>query len=140
MIEKLTQCILTGYQLKAPISLSSANGAFIEYFHEAPGNVKVDLTTIQNFINQSKFNHPILAGICRNAFEIGEEPPLISNIFILIKLKNIPYPKEFKEKAKSFLNYLYKNGGRNFEYFEINSAKDYPICYSNNKEEFERVM
>lgn len=140
MIDSITNCLLTGYNLDTPISLELNDKSDIEYYHIAVGNVRIDLPTVFEFINKGKFNHPILAGVCRNACENREQPPLITQNFIQNEVKNISIPKSFEEKARHLLQNLYKNGGREFKPFTFVSTRDYPLCYSEDQDEFKRIM
>ncbi len=91
-------------------------------------------------MNKKEYQHPILAGICRNAFENSQEPPMLTTEFIMNDIKNIKYPKTFKEKYRHLLKYLYDRGGNDFKTFSLNSTRDYPICFSDGHEEFQRIM
>ena len=51
-------------------------------------------------MNDRHYHHPILAEICRNAFELGVEPPLINGDSLKNGIKLILYPKTFKEKIR----------------------------------------
>lgn len=112
------------------------------YTYEFPpiGKARIAMPTYIAFQNARDFKHPELAGICRNAFEDGIEPPLLTSDFIANGLKNIPYPKTFKEKARHFLKYLYTHGGDDYYEFYFQSNKDYPIAFVTNEQEFNKII
>jgi hypothetical protein len=133
----LTHCTLTGLQLNPPVALDNT---IIAYNHLLTGNVKIALSLVMVHQNSRKYSHPILAGICRNAFENGEEPPILSGEFILHELKNLDYPKTFREKLKHLLKYMYAHGGDDFKAFRFNSYWDRTICYCEDHFEMNKVL
>jgi len=137
---KLSNCILTGQTLAKQINLDENIAPFISYEFILVGKVKVALPTLLSLINERKFHHPILAGICRNAFEKKIEPPLITQDFINNGLKNIKYPKLFKEKCNHFLKYIYNKGGSDFKTFNFFNASDYTICFAEDLDEFSNIL
>jgi len=139
-MDKLHHCILTGFQFDNAITIEPSLGTFISYNFVTVGKVKIGIPTLIEFMNKNEFNHPILAGICRNAFENKEEPPLITREFIQNEIKNLSFPKSFKEKFRHLLKYMYDRGGNNFKTFSFSSSRDYPICFAESHEEFVRIM
>ena len=139
-MDKLWHCILTGIQFEQPLSLEPTEGTFITYDFLPVGKVKISHPTLLALMEQKQFKNPVLAGICRNASENGQEPPMITTEFIQHGIKNMSYPKSFKEKCRHLLKYIYDRGGIDFKFFTFNSIKDYPICYSDDHEDFKRIM
>lgn len=137
---RLLHCPLTGYQFNESVIIDEIQGPVFGYEYSPVGKVKIALPTLIEFINNTQYNHPILAGICRNAFEIGIEPPLINRDFIDNGIKTVPYPKSFKEKVLHFLKYMYDRGGNDYNTFSFSTSNDYPICYSENHEEFRKII
>ncbi len=133
-MDKLRHCILTGFQFEKPILIEPTLGPFIVYDYVAIGKVKIALPTLIEFMNKREYKHPILAGICRNAYENKQEPPLINTEFIHNDLKNISYPKTFREKYRHLLKSMYDKGGNEFKTFFLNSTKDYPLCFAGDHE------
>lgn len=138
-MEKLPICVLTGYT-DSSLKFQSSEGPVIEYTFLPVGRVRIAMPTYLDLTNKRQFNNPILAAICRNAFERNEEPPLITQEFLTNEIKNLNYPKQFKEKAYHLLRHLYNKGGKDYKTFNLSSTIDYPICYCEGEEEFERVM
>ncbi len=136
---RLHYCVLTGYPLKMSKPIDNAQPILI-YEFEPIGKVKIGLPTLLSFITKKEFKHPILAGICRAAYEKGEDPPIITGEYIHNDLKNNNYPKTFQEKSHHLLKMLYQKGGNEYQKFNIGSHYDYPLCFSNDSEEFERIM
>jgi len=104
------------------------------------GKVKIALATYQSFINNGQLKHPILAGICRMAFEAKEEPPIINTDFITTQIKNINYPKTFVEKSIHLLKYMYEHGGNDFKDFRFIGIKDYPLAFAEDGKEFNKIV
>ena len=137
---KLHHCILTGHQFDKPIELSEVTEPVIVYDYIVVGKVKIAHPTLINLVSQKKYNNPILAGICRNAAEQNIEPPIITQSFIENEIKNIQYPKSFKEKCLHLLKYMYDNGGNDFKSFDFFNMRDYPICYAEGLEQFSKIL
>jgi hypothetical protein len=133
-------CVLTGQSLYENTVVDETIGPFATYISPAAGKVIIALPTLMAFENSEQFNHPVLAGICRSAYEQNVEPIMITQNFIDNEIKNIVHPKSFKEKWLHFLKVIYKKGGDNNKPFDIHSQKDYPICYSDDEEEFIRIL
>jgi hypothetical protein len=137
---KLYHCILTGFQFDKPIELNITNEPVITYENVVVGKVKIAHPTLISLTNQKKYKNPILAGICRNAFENKTEPPIITQSFIDNELKNIKFPQSFKEKCLNLLKYIYNNGGNDFKTFDFLNVKDYPICFADDAEQFSKII
>lgn len=135
-----THCILTGYQFDESVKFEPILGTYLEYTFWPAGRVKIALATLTELKQKEQFHNPVLAGICRNAFENGQEPPLINTEFISVGLKNIKYPKTTKEKAKHLLKYLYDKGGKDLVKFKLSSSGDHTIAYAVDSAEFITIM
>jgi len=136
----IKRCILTGLIFDHTVRFENSNPLVVDYKYSTIGRVRVALTTYNDLLSRQQANHPVLAGICRNAFENGNEPPLINGDFITTDVKNYKHPTEFKEKAIYLLRYLYHKGGKDYHSFNLKSVQDFPICYSNDIDEFNRIM
>jgi len=137
---KLLHCPLTGYQFDQSVTIDETLGPVFGYQYSPVGKVQIALPTLMEFMNNRQYRHPILAGICRNAFELGVEPPLISRDFMDNGIKTIPYPKTFKEKVFHLMKFMYDKGGNDFKTFTFITSNDYPICYCEDHDEFRKVM
>jgi hypothetical protein len=136
----ITQCVLTGKSLDENTVIDETVGTFISYEFPPVGKVKIGIPTFLNFINNENLNHPILAGICRNAFENEIEPPTITQDFITTEFKNLSIPKSFKEKWLHFLEIIYSKGGKDYKPLTIVNSRDYPLCYCEDGNEFSRIL
>jgi hypothetical protein len=134
---KLVRCVLTGQPLFKAID--SVDGYF-EYEIEVVGRVKISETLALDFVAADTYYHPYLAAICRDAFEQSLEAPVINLEFVNHKLKTLPYPKEFKEKARHFLTWLYHHGGKNYKPISIDSDTHYILAFADNEDDFNNVM
>ena len=139
-MEQLRHCILTGYQFNESVKFDETTGPFISYEFYPIGKVKIAFSLLIELKNNNQFLNPILAGICRNAFENKEEPPMITRDFIDNGIKNFNYPKNFKEKVRHMLKFWYDRDGNNFKSFRITSSRDYTLCYAENQEEFKKII
>ena len=139
-MKEVARCLLTGIQFDASVKFDNSNPLIYDYTFSPIGRARISQPKIIEFNNNRTFKHPVLAGICRNAFENGEQPPLIDTEFVNTGIENHKYPVEFKEKAKHLLKMLYKLGGKEYQALDLNDIIDYPLCYCTNPDEFNRVM
>lgn len=139
LTKSIKRCVLTNAKLSKEIELQNSSD-YIEYNSPIAGKVIIEKQTLISILKSKNYNHPVLAGICKNADAKSEIPPTITNDFIKDQLKNISYPKTFREKVQYFLNYLYNNDGNDFKLFDIDTESDYAICFSNGPEEFQRII
>jgi hypothetical protein len=131
----MPQCPLTGRQV--PMTQLADAKAFC-YDTPETGRVcftDVALTEAYNLTVEEKH---ILAGICRNRSIKKEKPEPITAAFMkTLKQQDIPY--SFESRALHFLKYLYDNGGKEYNTFEIDGRKDSPIAYT-SPDEFDRIV
>ena len=139
-MNQLSNCILTGYNLNSPIQLESVLEPYISYEHIAVGKAKIELPVLLDLMNTNQYKNPILAGICRNASENEQEPPIITTDFIQTEIENISFPKSFEEKWRYLLKYMYDKGGKDFKPIDFTSTKDYPVCFAESQEEFQQII
>ncbi len=140
MYQQPRHCLLTGKQFGENVQFETTEGAVLAYKFHPVGRVRIALPIVIEFQNNRQYNHPVLAGLCRNAFEMDKEPSLITSNFIQHEVKNLSYPKTFKEKCQHLLNVLYKTGSKDFKPRDLLSVGDYTICYADNEAEFQRVI
>jgi hypothetical protein len=139
-MNNVKRCILTGLIFDNTVQFDNSNPLVIDYKYLPLGRVRIAVPTYNDLLSNKQFSHPVLAGICRNAFEDGVEPPLINGDFLTTGIKNYKYPTEFKEKGAYLLKYLYHKGGKDYHTFSLKSMRDFPICYSSDIDEFNRIM
>jgi len=134
-------CPLTGTQIKSDEGrvLPQVDGAYT-YEYRLIGKARIALPTYLSFERTRDFKHYDLAGICRNAFEDGKEPPLIDTEFTTNGIKNILVPKTIREKADHLLKFMYKKGGKDSSDFEFVSLYDFTIAYATGEKEFNKIM
>lgn len=136
----LRHCILTGYQFEEPVKFDEATVPVLGYKYSPVGKVQISTSALTELMNNRQFKNPILAGICRNAFEFDIEPPLIDKNLLEGGLKNVPYPKSFKEKCRHLLKFMYDQGGNDFKSFRFTNTNDYPICFGEDHAEFSKII
>ncbi len=136
----ITQCVLTGRELNNENIVEQFPDNYISYEYAPVGKVNIGFPTYLSFLNNRNLKYPILAGLCRNAHLKNEEPPIITQMFIDTELKNHSYPKSFKEKAIHFLKVIYDLGGNDYKEFSIVNMNDYTLCYSEDENEFRRIL
>lgn len=139
-MENISVCVLTGYKSKNIKFIKGANPLIIEYEFRPVGRVRIALPTYRSFRNSNDLKHPVLAGICRNAFEDQEEPPVIDTNFITTGIRAHTIPTTVRDKAYHLLRFLYFHGGRDYQPFDLTSDLDYPLCYSETPDEFDGVI
>ncbi|MEO6301905.1 MAG: hypothetical protein ABIP51_01915 [Bacteroidia bacterium] len=138
---KVNSCLLTGYPFDEHSTLTTEiSKPVLEYEHSAAGKVKIAVPTAISIINSRQLKHPVLAGICRNAFENNVDPPIIDTHFMTVGVNNIDYPNNFKEKTLHLLNFMYKKGGKSYEEFQFVSTNDYPIAFATDEQEFTKII
>jgi hypothetical protein len=111
---------------------------FIYYFKPV-GNVKITEPAVI-VLENNKINLNPIAGICRCAYELKEEPPLINADLLnsIDEIKNIP--RSTKEKYDHFLTMLFKTGGSDLKPRKISVYDDYPLAYANDISEFQNII
>jgi len=137
---EINKCILTGYPFDRTVKIHNPIAPIIDYEFPPVGRVKMSLETYFILKEEGKFDYPILAGICRNAFDSGKETPLINSEFLSHQMKNLKYPQTKKEKAKHLLKYLYDKGGQDLKKFTLSASGDQTIAYTNDHVEFSTIM
>ncbi len=140
----MKDCIL-GLDIQEP-DIQPQEGTTIKYFNKAIGKVIIahptfialenDLKSCTNYSDQLRF---IIAGICRNAHEKQEEPPLIDSQFLLSGYKQLNILSDFQGKVQHILKYMYDHGGNESAKFEFRSLSGGILAYT-NPEEFNRIM
>jgi hypothetical protein len=140
MYQQPRHCFLTALQFGNNVQFENVNAPVLVYYFHPIGKAKFTLPVVIQLQNERKYKHPALAGICRNAFEMKEEPPLIDADFYNTGYKNVPYPKTFNEKCNHLLKLLYKTGGEDFKPRSLFSYVDYTVCYCEDENEFHRVV
>lgn len=136
-MRNLTHCVLTGEQLEQAIPLEEPT---ITYHHGITGKVVIALDVIVAHQNLRSYQHPILAGLCRNAYEDGVDPPLIDASFKITGVHKLDFPKTFKEKAMHLLKYMHAHGGNDYTPFRFDSYVDRSICYCDDHFEMNRLL
>lgn len=135
-----SHCLLTGFHFDKSVTYPPTTETVFEYQFSPVGKVKIALPTLIQWMNDRNFNNPIIAGICRNAFENDMEPPLIDHNFLTDGIRNIQFPKSFKEKCHHLLKFMYDKGGNDFKDFNFNSNRDYPLCFADDQAQFRKIM
>lgn len=134
-------CFLTGTQLSEnDVKIHPQTSSLFVYETPQIGKAKLAYSTYLEFKNNRAFKHPELAGICRNAYENNEEPPVIDSDFMTKGINQFSIPKSFKEKVRHLLHYLYKKGGNDYAEFTLGSLRDFPLVFASGEEEFNKIM
>lgn len=137
---EIGKCCLTGVILRTE-SIKPFTGSIVEYFHKMVGNIKVELSTYIELMNDQsqQFPYDMLMGVSRNAYEEKKEPPIFSSSFIRGGYKSLNPPNNFDSKVRHMLKFIHEHGGKENKKFEFNSTIDSPLAYS-YPEEFVRIM
>jgi len=134
-MEDFQHCFLTGLPLRNNVNWLPSTPLEFSYEFHPVGKVKITRIAAMVIVNRGDFGHPILASLCRAAFEEGYEPQLIDSA-LLQRENTLRYPKTFKEKLRHFLKLLYNTGGRDFKPRELYSATDFTLAYCVDYTEF----
>lgn len=134
----LTHCPLTRTPLIPPVQLTYEFNGY-DYKIDSVGHVKIGIHVVNHLENYTDKLF-ILAGICRNKFENGENPVIINTDFIDNQLDNIIFPHNYVQQRFHLLNYIYKKSGSEREPFTFSSILDYPIAYCKNQDKFIQLM
>lgn len=132
-----TRDAITGYDL-GPGALKPLTSTNVEYETSCVGRVKITIPAYTELLS-GDFERYLIAGITKHRTLKNKEPILIDSQFIRSGYKLQNPPTHFKEKAYSFLKYLYSYGGQENKKFNFNSRMDFPLAYA-NPEEFDRVL
>lgn len=134
-------CPITGIKIEAP-NFQSNIPFENSYTYRVPTIGEVTLShPAWLILEQNPFpQKPIIAGYCRNKFDIHGKGPKILTDFINEGYKSLEIPNTFDEKWRHLLDYLYEKGGKESKTFPLNSLTDYTITYSPNPEEFNRIV
>tara|TARA_R110000822_G_scaffold246982_3_gene375071 strand:- start:17 stop:916 length:900 start_codon:yes stop_codon:yes gene_type:complete len=131
------KCALLGYGLK-PGELKPSIGPTIEYETEYVGKVKMTTIAYKELL-EGAFERYVIAGICKYRTINKLEPVLIDSNFIREGFKKLNPPLEFDEKCFEVIKVLYQLYGKENREFELNTAQDCALGYSNS-DEFTRII
>ncbi len=84
---------------------------------------------------------PIVAGICKRASELGQEPPLIGTAFLDGGYQRYPHPQDSQEKVRAFLELLYEVGDKGIRPFRpLHPDIDKALLYTSSDDEAEQLL
>lgn len=133
-------CVLTGYEAEAFSYVGGPGSSLIQYSNAAIGVARIGAMFYQELVNLNKRPKPVLAGYCRQEFEAGRTPEVLTKASVDQLLGTLRYPQTLKEKATHLLQYLYEKGGKDGKRFSLQSAADYTLCYCNDAGDFDAVI
>lgn len=137
----MKRCLLTGIPFDHSFKELQTTKRTIKYEFAPVGVVEIGEATKNTLERTPSLEKHVLAGICRNAFENNEEPPLIDSEFLSSDFRrkfNVPSSK--KEKARHLLKLLYRKGGSDLGRFQLNSTRDRTLTYSKDDKEFNDIV
>jgi hypothetical protein len=133
-------CPLTGLRLIGDntVVYSTLSGT-IEYKFKPIGRACISDEARAELRSVDKNIKSKIAGICRNAFENGEDSIQINTTYISdIQKQNTP--STVRAKASHLLKHMYSHGGSDYEEFSFISDHDYPLVYGNDAAEFNKII
>jgi hypothetical protein len=136
----IDHCILTKQKFdKSAKFFPDPNFNGYKYYFKPVGEVHISDAAVR-IIDSNRFDLHILAGICRCAFELQENPPIIDSVLLnnLNNLDNIP--RNFNEKYAHFLTIIFKTGGNDYKPRSINVEEDYTLAFAKDIKEFQRII
>lgn len=135
-----TNCFITGEPFDGTVKFYPLVDNCHLYEFKIVGRVYISEFARLVLERNKNIDKNILAGMCRYAFEMHENPQLIDTN-LLNELENVLiYPKSFTEKCDHLLKLLYEIGGKENKCFTLNSVLDYPMAFANSAEEFNRIV
>lgn len=133
-------CFITGLPFDKSVIFHSIDFNGYKYEFKVVGRVLITDTAKIMLDRNPNFNRTLLAGLCRTAFELKKEPPLIDSNLLNDLESSYDYPKTFNEKSLHLLNLLYEMGGKENKKFVLDSTNDYPLAFASSQEEFSRII
>jgi hypothetical protein len=136
-------CPLTGLPIQGLATTKApSSSALVLYAFEPIGCALFEFNTalsVAQMINQGSFKpRTDLAGLCREAAEMNQPPPIISNEIFGEQRKDAP--NTFDGKRTHFLRLLHDTGGNEYIERQINTLRDFPLAYAASAEEFHRIL
>ena len=145
MFENLSTCPLTGLSLaggQAKFSPYHGNNQQVLYSFAPIGSAVFDFHSFimlnKSIIDGNRKPNLALAGICREASELGKGPLLVTTQMI-----NGPQegtPTTFEEKQARFMHLLYQTGSKEHKKRDIYINNDFPLAFAEDAEEFTRIL
>jgi hypothetical protein len=137
----LTFCPLTGLRIKGHITLETVHGGYILYKFPPVGMAYFEHESLKSLgkLYSSGSVQPLTtwAGLCREAYELGQVAPIIQGQ--PEDGKNI-IPETFEEKRNQFLRLFYEAGGKDYVKRDIFLNNDFTMAFALNVEEFSRIF
>jgi len=132
-----TICVLTHRPFKVKPHWS---GTVLEYSTLLTGKVKISQQLLIELQNNKSLRHTDLAGICREALERGEEPPLFTTAYVRDTLKTLQIPRRFNEKVFHLMKLLHNKGGSDHKPLSVSAMHDYTLAFADDEKEFMHIM
>ncbi|MEO8664814.1 MAG: TIR domain-containing protein [Ignavibacteria bacterium] len=132
-------CPITG--LESTKEIIDENPFMVSYSNAAIGKVSMAKILFQ-YLSDGKYSDVkyIVAGICIQQYKKTGDFFQINQGLFEGGYNNYDYPKDFEEKAEYLLKYLYDNGGKEYQTFEIHPELNYTLAFAVNPEEFVRIL
>lgn len=137
-------CPLTGIPTKEMATFTPFNGSTqVLYTFKPIGEAIFDLKAaldITRLIEQGTHKpRPDLAGLCREAAEKEEVPPILSYKELFGEPRS-DAPLSFDEKQFHLLRFLYNAGGQEHKKRNIFTYNDFPLAYAKDAQEMSQIM
>lgn len=79
-----------------------------------------------------------LAGICRQAYELGQDPPTVT--VQMFEKVDAPFPKTFMEKREHLLKLICDAGGEERIERDIYTHEDFPLGFADSPKQLHRLL
>lgn len=134
--QNMKRCPLTDHPFDESFEKLPTQYNSIKYKFILVGIAEISTDALAIMEHNKDIKH-LLAGICRNHFEKGLDPPIITVDMINSDIESkFNLPKSKKEKAFHLLKYMYNNGGNDLGKFKFSSTADRTLTYSPDFKEF----
>jgi uncharacterized protein (TIGR02391 family) len=144
MAEILPICPFTGLSTegKAKLTYYQGNRLKILYEFQPIGRAvfsHIQLDLFQQEVTSSQFKpKTAVAGMCREASELGREPVMVTGP--IYRYTEGEFPKSFEEKRLHFLFLLNETGGNVYKTRDVIIEQDFPLAYADSGDEFKRII
>jgi hypothetical protein len=149
-IKDIDICPFTGLKIKPEYTFDIQDPEKVLWFiyrNEIVKDVSINHTEYTRlrgkYLSQEKKylnNLYIYKGVIRNYNINYNIPYIVDSDLIDLNFDYSEIPKEFRQKVYYFLKNFYDNGGKEFKIIRFICPYDYPLSYSENSDEFQRII
>jgi uncharacterized protein (TIGR02391 family) len=140
-------CPLTGLALQGRAIIEAAQDGNLLYRFPPIGSAFFPAESFRSLVSaalHTGYPKPFtdIAGICRQASELGQEPLVFTPgvLTSILEGDGTAIPRTFEEKRLHFLRLLCEAGGYEHQERDINTLEDFPMAFAASSEQFFRII